>query len=92
MSEEEMASVPKVTSALIKRVFSYLKPYWKQLIMVLLCIALSSVASLMPSILTGKIIDEGLIGRNMKLLIIYIAASFGVTVLASLIGVGESYI
>ncbi|MCR5688446.1 MAG: ABC transporter ATP-binding protein/permease [Lachnospiraceae bacterium] len=92
MTEEEMAAAPKITPALLKRVFSYLKPYWKQLVLVLGCIALSSVAGLLPSIFTGKIVDEGLIGRNMRLLIIYIAASFGVTVLASLIGVFESYI
>lgn len=92
MTEEELARAPKITKELILRVFSYLTPYWKQLILVLLCIAMSSVAGLLPSILTGKIIDEGLIGQNMRLLIIYIAASFGVTVLASLIGVIESYI
>ena len=92
MSEEEMASVPKVTTALIKRVFSYLKPYWKQLILVLLCIALSSVASLMPSILTGKIIDDGLIGRNMKALVTLIGLSLAVTLGANLIGVAESYL
>ncbi len=92
MTDEELARAPKITAELIKRVFSYLKPYWKQLILVLLCIALSSVAGLMPSILTGKIIDEGLIGRDLKLLIIYIAASFMVTLFASLIGVAESYI
>ena len=92
MTDEELARAPKITAELVKRVFSYLKPYWRQLILVLLCIALSSVAGLMPSILTGKIIDEGLIGRDLRLLIIYIAASFGVTLLASLIGVAESYI
>ncbi|MBQ7587319.1 MAG: ABC transporter ATP-binding protein [Lachnospiraceae bacterium] len=92
MTDEELARAPKITAELVKRVFSYLKPYWKQLILVLLCIALSSVAGLMPSILTGKIIDEGLIGRDLKLLIIYITASFLVTLLASLIGVAESYI
>ena len=92
MTEEEMKEAPKVTGELIKRVFSYLVPYWKQLISVLLCIALSSVAGLMPSILTGKIIDEGLIGQNMRLLILYILASLGVTLFASLIGVFESYI
>ena len=92
MTDEELARAPKITAELVKRVFSYLKPYWKQLILVLLCIALSSVAGLMPSILTGKIIDEGLIGRDLKLLIIYIAASFMVTLFASLIGVAESYI
>ncbi len=92
MTDEERKEAPKITFALIRRVFSYLLPYWKQLILVLVCIALSSMADLLPAILTGKIIDEGLIGRNLRLLIIYIAASFGVTLAASLIGVLESYI
>ena len=92
MTEEEKAQQPKITKDLVKRVFSYLTPYWKQLILVLICIALSSVFGLMPSILTGKIIDEGLIGRNMRLLIIYIVASLSVTLISNLIGVLESYI
>lgn len=92
MTEEEKAAQPKVTPELLKRVFSYIKPYWKQFTLVLICIALSSVMNLLPSIFTGKIIDDGLIGRNMKLLIIYIVASLGVTFIANLIGVGESYI
>ncbi len=92
MTEEEKAAQPKITGALIKRVFSYIGPYWKQFILVLVCIALSSVMNLLPSIFTGKIIDDGLIGRNMKLLIIYIIASLGVTFGANMIGVAESYI
>lgn len=64
LTDEEKKNAPKVTSALLKRIFSYLKPYWRQLLLVLLCIAVSSVCSLFPSILTGRIIDEGLIGRN----------------------------
>ena len=87
MTEEEKAAQPKVTSALIKRVFSYIKPYWKQFSLVLICIM-----NLLPSIFTGKIIDDGLIGRNLKLLIIYIVASLGVTFGANMIGVAESYI
>ena len=92
MTEEEKAAQPKITPQLLKRVFAYLKPYWKQFLLVLICIAVSSVFQLMPSILTGKIIDEGLIGRNMNLLILYIVASFAVTFTANLIGVAESYI
>ncbi len=92
MTEEEKAAQPKITSKLLKRVFSYLTPYWKQFILVLVCIAASSIFNLMPSILTGKIIDEGLIGRNMRLLIFFIVASFAVTLAANLIGVVESYI
>ena len=92
MTEEEKESTPKITFALIKRVFSYLKPYWKQLILVLIAIAISSILSLMPSILTGKIIDEGIIGRSMKLLIIYIVASLLTNLGSNMIGVLESYI
>ncbi|MCR5429384.1 MAG: ABC transporter ATP-binding protein, partial [Lachnospiraceae bacterium] len=91
-TEEEKAAAPKVTKDLLKRVFSYLAPYWKQLTLVLLAIALSSILNLMPSILTGKIIDEGLIGRDLKLLIIYIVALLLTNLGANLIGVLESYI
>ena len=92
LTEEEKASQPKVTPALLKRVFSYLTPYKKQLALVLLCIAVSSFMSLMPSILTGKIIDEGLIKRDLKALVFYIVLSLAVTFRANLIGVAESYI
>ena len=92
MSEEEKATAPKVTKELVLRVFSWLKPYWKQLIITLICIAVSSTMSILPSVLTGKIIDEGLIGRNMRLLIIYIILSLAVTLGSNMIGVAESYL
>ena len=92
LTEEEKAAAPKITKALLSRVFSYLKPYWKQFILVLICIAISSVFGLLPSIFTGKIVDDGLIGRNMELLITYIIASLLVTLGGNLIGVAENYI
>ncbi len=92
MTEEEKANQPKVTGALLKRVFSYLKPYSGKLVLVLLCIAAASFCSLLPSILTGKIIDEGLTRRNLSALVKYIVLSLAVTLGANLIGVVESYI
>ena len=92
LTEEEKANKPKVTWPLLKRIFSYLLPYWKQLAVVLLCIIISSILGLLPSILTGRIIDEGLIGQNMRMLIILILASLGVSLGSNLIGVGESYL
>lgn len=92
MSEEEKKNLPQVTPELLKRVFSYLTPYWKQLALTLLCIVFSSIMSLMPSVLTGKIIDEGLIGRDFNKLILYIVLSLAVTAGANLIGVAESYL
>ena len=35
LTEEEKANRPKVTLPLLKRIFSYLVPYWKQLLIVL---------------------------------------------------------
>ncbi|MBR5257704.1 MAG: ABC transporter ATP-binding protein, partial [Clostridia bacterium] len=57
LTDEEKQNSPKVTKALLTRVFSYLKPYWRQLALVLACIAVASVCSLFPSILTGDIVD-----------------------------------
>ena len=92
LTEEEKANMPKVTPALLKRVFSYLKPYMKQLVLVLVCIIVSSFFSLMPSMITGKILDDGLMKKDFRALIYYIVLSLIVTLLASLIGVAETYI
>ena len=92
LTEEEKANQPKITPQLLKRVFSYLKPYTKQLILVVLCIAASSFLTILPSVLTGKIVDEGLLKKDLKALVFYIGLSLLVTLIASLIGVAEHYI
>ena len=58
----------------------------------LAAILCSAVLTLLPSVLTGRIIDDGLIAQNMRALIFYILLSFGVTLLANLIGILESYL
>ncbi len=92
LTEEEKANAPKVTLPLLKRIFSYLTPYWKQMSIVLVCILASSALTLLPSVLTGLIIDEGLIGQDMKKLVTLILISLGVTLGGNLIRVAESYL
>lgn len=92
LTEEEKANAPKVTLPLLKRIFSYLTPYWKQMAIVLVCILASSALTLLPSVLTGRIIDEGLIGQDMKKLVTLILISLGVTLGGNLIRVAESYL
>ncbi|MBQ7487878.1 MAG: ABC transporter ATP-binding protein [Clostridia bacterium] len=92
LTDEEKANRPKVTFALIRRIFSWLLPYMRQLLLILACIILSSVLNLFPSVLTGKIIDDGLIGQNLPVLVKLILLSLAVTFGANLIGVGESYL
>ena len=48
LTEEEKQNQPKVTKELLLRVFSYLAPYWKQLLLTLGCILLSSVLRMLP--------------------------------------------
>ena len=92
LSEDEKKNRPKVTKALLGRIFSYLKPYRKQMLLVLFAILCSAILTLMPSVLTGRIIDDGLIAQNMKALVLFILLSFGVTLAANLIGILESYL
>ena len=92
LTEEEKKNMPKITKGLLKRVFSYLKPYWKQLAVVLVCIVISSVMGMLPYIFTGKIIDEGLIAKDFGKLILFILLTFGAYLISSLIGVAESYL
>ena len=92
LSEEEKQNRPKVTADLLRRIFFYLTPYWKQAILILLTILSGTILRLMPAILTGRIIDEGLIDRNLNLLVILIGLSVGVTLLANLVGLIESYL
>ena len=91
LTEEEKQNSPKITLRLLKRMFSYLVPYWKQLIVSVLAIIISSVFGVFPTILTGRIIDEGLLEQNMPVLIRLVGLSFGVLILANLISVLESY-
>ena len=48
LTEEEKKNRPKVTKELLVRIFSYLKPYWKQLLIVLIAIVISSILNLLP--------------------------------------------
>lgn len=92
LTETELAERPKVTGNLIGRIWKMLRPYWKQLTFVFLTILVATVFRLTPAILTGRIIDEGLIGGNLPILVELILLSLGVTLAANLFGVLESYL
>lgn len=92
LTDNELSQRPKITGQLIARIGEMLRPYWKQMSMVILTILFSTVFRLMPAILTGRIIDEGLIGGDLPVLVRLIILSLGVTLAANLIGVLESYL
>jgi len=92
LTDEEKKNIPKVTKELIFRILSYLKPYRLQLGLVLIAILLSSVVGLLPSIITGRIVDEALVGRDMALLIKLLVLAFVTLFASQIISVLESYI
>ncbi len=82
LTDEEKANLPKVTGGLLKRILGYLTPYWAKFMMVFGTILISSVLGLLPSIITGRIVDQALVGENMKLLIKLLLAAL-ITTFAS---------
>ena len=92
LTEEEKKNVPKVTKELLLRILSYLKPYWLQFLLVFITILLSASVGLLPSIITGRIVDEALVGQNMTLLIKLLIMAFVTLAASQIIGVLESYI
>lgn len=62
------------------------------MILLLGAIGLAAWLNLLPAILTGRIIDEGLIGQDFNQLIWLVVQSFIVILAANLIGVAESYL
>jgi len=92
VSEEEKRNQPKVTKELLTRILSYLMPYGSKLLLALLTIVAAAVLNVMPAILTGRIIDEGFIGGDFRLLVILVCLAVVVMVASSLMGLLENYI
>ena len=92
LTEEEKANRPKVTASLLRRIGAYLKPYWVQFLLVFAAILLSAAIGLMPSVITGKIVDQALINRDLKQLIQLCLAALAAVAASQIIGVAENYI
>jgi len=92
LTEEEKQNMPKVTKNLLLRILSYLKPYWLQFLFVYVAILLSSVVGLLPSVITGRIVDQALVGQDLALLIRLLIMAFCALAISQLIGVLESFI
>lgn len=92
LTDEEKQNMPEVNGALIRRILSYLTPYRLQFALVFVTILVSAVLGLLPSIITGRIVDEALVGKNMALLIRLLILAFVTLSASQVISVLESYI
>lgn len=92
LTEEEKQNAPKISKQLVIRILRYLKPYWLQLLIVFAIIILSSVLGLLPSLITARIIDEALLGKDLALLIKLVVLAIFTLAMSNIVGVMESYI
>ncbi|MBR1829148.1 MAG: GNAT family N-acetyltransferase [Atopobiaceae bacterium] len=92
LTEEEKANAPKVTKELLLRILGYLKPYWLQFLFVFIAILVSSIVGLLPSIITGRIVDTALVGNDLGLLIRLLFTALAAMLASQLVGVLENYI
>ena len=92
LSEEEKQNRPKVTKQLLHRILSYLKPYRVQFLFVFLAILISAVIGLFPSIITGRIVDQALVGKDLALLIQLLLLALVTLIVSQAILVLQSYI
>jgi uncharacterized membrane protein len=80
LTDQEKENLPTVTWPLIRRILGYLAPYWTRFVLVFVTILLSSVLGLLPSIITGRIVDEALVGESMTLLIRLLLAALALSI------------
>jgi len=92
LTDQEKENLPKVTIGLIKRILSYLTPYWTRFLLVFATIILSAVLGLLPSIITGRIVDEALVGREMNLLIRLLLAALATLTASQVVSVVTAYL
>lgn len=92
LTEEEKKQAPRLTIPLVKRIFSYLSPYWFRLLLVMIIILASALLGLLPSILTGRMIDDGLIAQQWDTLVQLILLALAVTVVSNLVHILQNYL
>jgi ATP-binding cassette subfamily B protein len=92
MTPEERAAMPKITKEVVFRAAGYIKPYWKQVAFVLLILGIATVMNVLPTILTGMMIDKGFLAGDFNVVLILIGLSFGLFIVSNLLSVLENYI
>jgi ATP-binding cassette subfamily B protein len=90
--DEETAEKPKINKSMLIRIMKYFKPFWKQMILAVVAIFISSLLGLVPPVIIKNIVDIALPQKDLHLLITLIVISIGTTILLQLLQVGQSFL
>src|SRR5581483_9497233 len=82
---------PAVTRALLKRILSFLVPYWREGVVIVVCLAIGAAIGLAPPLMIRALIDQALPEKNTQLLFLLVAGMVGFPLLGGLISVLQSY-
>ncbi|BCL81687.1 multidrug ABC transporter ATP-binding protein [Ktedonobacteria bacterium brp13] len=90
--EEQKLRGNKTDARTLRRVMQAFKPYKFQVVLVLIAILATTLLGLINPLLIARIFDDAIDKRNLPLLIIYVGIMIVTPVIASLIGVFQTYI
>jgi ABC-type multidrug transport system fused ATPase/permease subunit len=76
----------------LRRLFSYLRPYWKPLVVVGFLLLLYTGLSLLPPLFQREIVDQVIGDRDLSHLGVMIAALVGIHALLQIVDFGDMYI
>ncbi|MGZ3547840.1 MAG: ABC transporter ATP-binding protein [Vulcanimicrobiaceae bacterium] len=75
-----------------KRIGALFAPYWREEVVVLVCMLLASVLGLVPGLVTRKIIDSAIPHRSLRELAVDVAIIVGSALVAAIVGVIQGYL
>ena len=68
----------------VKKILSYFSPYKCRMLIISLCAVVNMVVSFFIPILSSKIVDDGLISKNFKIIVITSCALIGLYIVNSI--------
>ena len=84
--------LPEVQRATLRRIFTYLRPYRAQSILVVLAIVAASVAGLTPALCVKRVVDDAIPHHARTELVVLSALMIAGPLLAGLLGVVQRYL
>ena len=83
--------LPPVEAATLRRILTYVQPYWRRALVVTACMATGAALSLSPPWFVRRVVDEAIPQGNVRLLWLYCAAMVAGPALAGLLEVVQKY-
>ena len=83
--------LPPVEAATLRRILTYVRPYWRRALLVFTCMVAAAALNLSLPWFIRRVVDEAIPQGNVKLLWLYCAAMIAGPALAGLVEVVQKY-